>query len=27
MNTLLDFTEPGQLGVFADPEAIENLSR
>jgi len=27
MNTLLDFTEPGQLGVFADPEAIENLTR
>jgi polyhydroxyalkanoate synthase len=27
MNTLLDFTEPGLLGVFADPEAVENLSR
>jgi polyhydroxyalkanoate synthase len=27
MNTLLDFEVPGQLGVFADPEAVANLSR
>jgi len=27
MNTLLDFQAPGQLGVFADPEAVGNLIR
>jgi polyhydroxyalkanoate synthase subunit PhaC len=26
-NTLLDFTEPGQLGVFTDPETVANLGR
>ena len=27
MNTLLDFQAPGQLGVFADPEAVGKLIR
>lgn len=27
LNTLLDFTEPGPLGVFADPATVERLDR